>query len=206
MASNQTKHLKLCQWEADDNVLRADFNADNAKIDAAVAGVEQELNTSVTAMEKKIQTAQTQAATSVKAVEDKVTAEIARAKAAEANLTAKAEDSAAYIGNCIVVAGTYIGTGGYDSDHPCTLSFPYKPMLVLLEKDYLLRRGVGRTDVPFGSEVRYLVVSWSTNSVSWFTYSGGADYQCNVSGRTYHYVAFLAREEDTSAKGGFSAM
>jgi len=36
MASNQTEHLKLCQWEEDDEVLRADFNADNAKIDAAV--------------------------------------------------------------------------------------------------------------------------------------------------------------------------
>jgi len=37
MASNQTQHLKLCQWEADDEVLRTEFNADNAKIDEAVA-------------------------------------------------------------------------------------------------------------------------------------------------------------------------
>jgi len=36
MASNQTQHLKLCQWEADDEVLRTDFNADNAKLDAVV--------------------------------------------------------------------------------------------------------------------------------------------------------------------------
>jgi len=36
MASNQTEHLKLCQWEAEDEVLRVDFNADNARIDAAV--------------------------------------------------------------------------------------------------------------------------------------------------------------------------
>jgi len=39
MASNQTQHLKLCQWEADDEVLRADFNADNAKIDEVVSAV-----------------------------------------------------------------------------------------------------------------------------------------------------------------------
>jgi len=39
MATNQTEHLKLCQWEADDEVLRADFNADNAKIDEAVAAL-----------------------------------------------------------------------------------------------------------------------------------------------------------------------
>jgi len=41
MASNQTQHLKLCQWEADDEVLRTDFNADNAKIDAGVAAVQE---------------------------------------------------------------------------------------------------------------------------------------------------------------------
>jgi len=40
MASNQTPHLKLCQWEEDDEVLRVDFNADNAKIDAAVAAIQ----------------------------------------------------------------------------------------------------------------------------------------------------------------------
>lgn len=34
MASNYTEHLGLCQWEATDQVLREEFNADNAKIDA----------------------------------------------------------------------------------------------------------------------------------------------------------------------------
>lgn len=33
MASNYTEHLGLCQWEATDQVLRTDFNEDNAKID-----------------------------------------------------------------------------------------------------------------------------------------------------------------------------
>ena len=36
MASKQTINYGLSQWEATDQVLRADFNADNAKIDAAL--------------------------------------------------------------------------------------------------------------------------------------------------------------------------
>ena len=37
MASNYTPNLNLCQWAEEDAVLREDFNADNAKIDAALA-------------------------------------------------------------------------------------------------------------------------------------------------------------------------
>lgn len=33
-----TQHYQLNQWAADDQVLRMDFNTDNAKIDAALAG------------------------------------------------------------------------------------------------------------------------------------------------------------------------
>jgi len=36
MPSNYTSNYKLNQWEADDRVLREDFNADNAKLDAAL--------------------------------------------------------------------------------------------------------------------------------------------------------------------------
>ena len=36
---NRTTNYKLCQWEADDKIQRTDFNADNAKIDAALSGL-----------------------------------------------------------------------------------------------------------------------------------------------------------------------
>ena len=36
MASNYTTNYQLNQWEPTDQVLRTDFNADNAKIDAAL--------------------------------------------------------------------------------------------------------------------------------------------------------------------------
>lgn len=37
MPSNQTANYQLSQWEPGDQVLRADFNADNTKLDAALA-------------------------------------------------------------------------------------------------------------------------------------------------------------------------
>lgn len=39
MATNHTTNYQLCQWEATDKVLRTDFNQDNQKIDAALAGL-----------------------------------------------------------------------------------------------------------------------------------------------------------------------
>ena len=36
MSTNHTTNYDLCQWEATDQVLRTDFNKDNAKIDAAL--------------------------------------------------------------------------------------------------------------------------------------------------------------------------
>ena len=40
MSTNHTANYDLCQWEATDQVLRTDFNQDNAKIDAALKAVE----------------------------------------------------------------------------------------------------------------------------------------------------------------------
>lgn len=36
MAANHTEHFNLSQWAADDGIVRADFNADNAALDAAL--------------------------------------------------------------------------------------------------------------------------------------------------------------------------
>ena len=40
MPANHTPNYNLNQWEPEDRVLRTDFNADNAKIDAAVQAVD----------------------------------------------------------------------------------------------------------------------------------------------------------------------
>ncbi|NCB63390.1 MAG: hypothetical protein EOM52_07210 [Clostridia bacterium] len=38
MASNQTEHYGLNQWEGSDDFLRTEFNEDNRRVDAAMAG------------------------------------------------------------------------------------------------------------------------------------------------------------------------
>lgn len=43
-STNKTSALGLSQWVLSDAFLMEDFNADNAKIDAAVAGVDQKIN------------------------------------------------------------------------------------------------------------------------------------------------------------------
>ena len=40
MSTNHTQNYSLCQWEPADRVLREDFNADNAALDAALARIE----------------------------------------------------------------------------------------------------------------------------------------------------------------------
>lgn len=44
MASNYTTNYNLCQWQPTDQVQRTDFNADNAKLDAALAGLAGQLS------------------------------------------------------------------------------------------------------------------------------------------------------------------
>ena len=42
MARGQTQYYGLNQWEAADQVLRTEFNADNAKIETALANLEKD--------------------------------------------------------------------------------------------------------------------------------------------------------------------
>ena len=44
MASNYTEHYGLCQWEATDQVLHTEFNEDNAKVEAALASLEERVS------------------------------------------------------------------------------------------------------------------------------------------------------------------
>ena len=41
MSTNYTENFDLCQWEPTDPVIRTDFNADNAKIEAALTALEE---------------------------------------------------------------------------------------------------------------------------------------------------------------------
>ena len=148
MASNHTANYNLSQWEENDEVLRVDFNADNLKLDTALAAAEAEINALQTAL--------------------------------------------AMAGNCTVMIGTYTGTGQYGSDHPCYLSFPHRPMVVLLGDLYTLINDQRGAEVLRNGDRYSVSVTWGERSVSWYgTYN--ASKQCNSPG-TNRYIAFLDKE------------
>ena len=103
MATNYTTNYELNQWRSTDQVLRTDFNADNAKIDAALAGKAETETETVSAL---------QAAVAGKA-------EQADLSALEAQVNsmgiAKAE-------------GTYTGDGGTQQ----AITTGFRPALVIL--------------------------------------------------------------------------
>ena len=94
MASNHTEHFSLNQWQADDQVLRTDFNEDNAKIDSAL---------------KDLAAAQAEKA-------DQTALDALAAEVAKKATTAALEAVRAAVTKLVV--GSYTGNGTIPSPHP----------------------------------------------------------------------------------------
>ena len=176
MSTNQTTNYELNQWLSADQVLRTDFNADNAKLDAALADLEADVS------EKASQTAL-----------DALSSTVAGHTAAIAAL-----------GNCQIVFGTYTGTGTAGSAAPNTLTFSHKPVLVTLRQRYydngdstcpLLVRD---SNYFYGYESvanSRNEVTWGATSVSWYSPGERANYQYNTQDVQYVYVVLLQCSE-----------
>ena len=54
MAANQTQNYGLNQWELSDSVIMAEFNADNQKVDAALAELNKRIDTAVADAEQRL--------------------------------------------------------------------------------------------------------------------------------------------------------
>ena len=172
MATNQTTNYHLNQWEPTNQVLRTDFNADNAKLDAALAE---------------------------KAEVETVSA-LQTAVAAKAEQTAVDALSAQVAALPRIAAGTYVGTGTSDSSGPCRLDFTDSlgrpPQLVVVRPQAGMGDGLvllqGMTESMDALSGNYgsgsnNTVSWSGASVSW--YAEFAASQFNNKGTIYHYFA-----------------
>ena len=172
MATNQTANYDLNQWLSTDQVQRTDFNADNAKLDAALAG---------------------------KAEAETVSA-LQTAVAAKAEQTAVDALSAQVAALPRIAAGTYVGTGTSDSSGPCRLDFTdflgRPPQLVVVRPQAGMGDGLvllqGMTESMDALSGNYgsgsnNTVSWSGASVSW--YAQYAASQFNTKDETYYYFA-----------------
>ena len=116
MASNHTEHFSLNQWQADDQVLRTDFNEDNAKIDSALKVL------AAAQAEKAEQTALVALAAGV------------AKKATTAALEALSKKLASM--PCLVT-GTYTGDGA--ESRLISLGFQPKALLVMTDEGYSAR-------------------------------------------------------------------
>ena len=102
MASNYTENFGLCQWEATDQVLRTEFNEDNAKLDAALSALETALKTQ------------------------------GNTQAEQANTITQHTDAIAKLGNCQLYTTSYSGNGKYGSANKNSLKFPKQPVLMMI--------------------------------------------------------------------------
>ena len=160
MSSNHTANYNLSQWVKSDKVLMEDFNADNAKIDAALAGK-----------------ASASALSSLQSTVSQHTAALAGK------------------GNCILYLTTHVGTGQAGKDHPSSLTFPHRPLVVFLTTGRyiltLIRDAPSALCDSFGGGNGTVTVTWSERSVEWYSLDNSYT-QMNVG--TCSVVALLDAE------------
>jgi len=133
MASNYTSNYGLCQWQASDKVLRTEFNADNAKIDAALNSMASSISgkASASALNSLKTTVNGKASQSAL---DSLTSVVNGLKSSKADKTALEALSRTVSGhtstlsnkgNCQLCAIVYTGDGSKTK----TLTFPGPPSL-----------------------------------------------------------------------------
>ena len=175
MPANHTPNYNLNQWEPEDRVLRTDFNADNAKIDAAVQAVDLKAEA---LSQSKADRSELEAETQAREAAD---------NAIQATLSAHAK-SMTKLGNCQIYVVPYTGGG---EEHPQSITFPDKPILVLLSAGgnafALCINGLSMSRTVGYSNDMSFQVTWSGNTVSWSAYA------LNNKNGSYQAIALCGR-------------
>ena len=196
MATNYTTNYQLNQWEPIDAVQRVEFNQDNAKVDAALKALSDQvvqkanqsaLNTVISAVNQKAD------ASTVASLSAQLSAEVSQRQAADSLLQA----DLALKGNCQIYYTSYVG----DGTNVKSVTFPYRPLLVLAMGDYRMLMAIQGTDRVLGYAYDdaggFYPATWSGNTLSWDMAEGygGVSFGLNVKGNTYHMIALMAMEE-----------
>ena len=196
MASNYTGNYQLCQWEATDAVQRVEFNADNAKVDAALQALSDQvvqkasqsaLNTVISAVNQKADAA------TVSSLSSQLSSEIAQRQETDSSMQA----ILAKKGNCRIYFTSYTGDGAKFHSH----TFPSQPLAAFLFGpgfQLIALRGIETAYSSEGGNPWKLGLSWD-NSTLTVTYSGslgGGDSKCgNETGAVYFLLALMDAEE-----------
>ena len=198
MASNYTSSYNLNQWSASDRVLRTEFNADNAKIDAALAG--KASASSVSSLQTTVNGLKTSKAD--KSALDSLQTTVNGLKTSKADKTAldalkttvtQHTSSLSGKGNCQLYTTSYTGSGACGADSPTSLTFPQRPMVVFVcsgrSRMILFQGDLESWSESYTGSMADVTVTWSGNTVKWYT--GYANGQMNASGRSYQVIALL---------------
>ena len=171
MASNYTSNYGLCQWEANDKVLRSEFNGDNAKIDAAISAVDSRVDGK----------ASTSALNSLKNMVSSLSTTIT----GQGNTLGKK-------GNCQVAVTSYTGNGQDTRTH----TFPKKPVMFFIIGNALMFVGYGSTWAMNHDGSFAINTAWSGASVtlSVNAITNQARAIANVNGKTYQIIALYNQE------------
>lgn len=108
-----------------------------------------------------------------------------------------------------IATGSYVGTGTYGANNPCSLTFPFMPELVIItrksgtmfSKPYgnshknlgfaILIRGMESYTGNYSTDTYEVTILWSDHGISWYqesSYSDG-DIMLNLSGVEYCFIA-----------------
>ena len=171
MASKYTSNYGLCQWEANDKVLRSEFNGDNAKIDAAISAVDSRVDGK----------ASTSALNSLK----NTVSSLSTTVSGQGNTLGKK-------GNCQVAVTSYTGNGQDTRTH----TFPKKPVMFFIIGNALMFVGYGSTWAMNHDGSFAINTAWSGASVtlSVNAITNQARAIANVNGKTYQIIALYNQE------------
>ena len=93
-----------------------------------------------------------------------------------------------------IETGSYVGTGTYGEDNPCSLAFNFEPKLVLIFGTdgkyfgmFIKNTDSGAISYNGDSSKTLHILEW-TNTLRWYE-RGYAECQLNISERTYRYAA-----------------
>ena len=94
-----------------------------------------------------------------------------------------------------IQTGSYTGTGTYGASNPCSLTFDFVPQFVYVRKSgyyqieypviFLWIGKIGKLTNQYGYSITFML---NGNTLSWYG-DNGAEYQGNLSGVTYDYLA-----------------
>ena len=191
MPSNQTANYSLSQWVKSDQVRMEDFNADNAKLDAALKAAEQRS----AGLDAKINDTAAAAEQRSAGLDAKINATAATAEQRSAAVAAAAEKRSAALdaakGNCTIEFFSYVGQGRSGMNNPTTITFRKPPLFFLVFGTYSIGVGSKHSSnviVTASDNVFPDQGSWRGNTISF--YNSDPRWQLDTAGETFYVFAF----------------